>query len=333
MSFESKNNPGNVGSITLRLVTTTGIDILVVDASEGGYGEYVSNSLENVFPGTVGNISRNAFNPSATLDNFQMISWSAGIALPAFYPDEVDLLQDYLDNGGKLFINGQDIGEDIFGVGGQSQFAQGFYNNYLHASFVGAGTSYLINGIASDPITDGISFVFDFNIYPPLPLPDNIAPFDASASSIFTFLSGPAIAGIKAATNDYKVVYFGFCFEQIPDSDDRDTLVSRIISWSGLMPTNIADDKILPYEFSLDQNYPNPFNPSTRITYSLNNEVQVNLSVYDMLGRKVAELVNEKQSAGSYNIQFDASSVASGTYFYKLTAGEFISVKKMVLLK
>ena len=333
LSFQSKINPGNVGSVTFQLVTTTGIDILVVDASENGYGEYVSNSLENVFSGTVGNISRNAFNPSATLDNFQMISWSAGIALPAFYPDEVDLLQDYLDNGGKLFINGQDIGEDIFGAGGQSQFAQGFYNNYLHASYVGAGSSYLLNGIASDPITDGISFVFNFNIYPPLPKPDNIAAFDASASSIFTFLNGPNIAGIKAATNDYKVVYFSFCFEQIPDSDDRDTLISRIINWSGLMPTNIADDKILPYEFSLDQNYPNPFNPSTRISYSINDEVQVNLSVYDMLGRKVAELVNAKQSAGSYNIQFDASSVSSGTYFYKLTAGEFISVKKMVLLK
>ena len=95
----------------------------------------------------------------------------------------------------------------------------------------------------------------------------------------------------------------------------------------------IEDNHNKPINYELSQNYPNPFNPSTRISYSLNDEVQVNLSVYDMLGRKVAELVNSKQSAGSYSIQFDASSVASGTYFYKLTAGEFISVKKMVLLK
>ena len=67
------------------------------------------------------------------------------------------------------------------------------------------------------------------------------------------------------------------------------------------------------------------------LSYWLNNKVQVNLSVYDMLGRKVAELVNTKQPAGSYDIQFDAS-MASGTYFYKLTAGDLVSAKKMVLL-
>ncbi|MCK7539692.1 MAG: hypothetical protein MZV63_56670 [Marinilabiliales bacterium] len=73
-----------------------------------------------------------------------MIAWSSGIALPVFHPEEVDALQDYLDGGGNLFINGQNIGADIFGAGGQSQFAQSFYNNYLHASFMGdVGSSFL----------------------------------------------------------------------------------------------------------------------------------------------------------------------------------------------
>ncbi|MCK7520951.1 MAG: hypothetical protein MZV64_26270 [Ignavibacteriales bacterium] len=93
MEFESKNDPGLVGSVSVRYVTTTGIDILVVDASEDGYGEFVLNSLENVFPGSVGVVYRTALNPSALMDNFQMVAWSSGISLPVFHPEEVDALQ------------------------------------------------------------------------------------------------------------------------------------------------------------------------------------------------------------------------------------------------
>jgi len=123
LEFESKNDPGLTGSVSVRYVTTTGIDILVVDASEDGYGEFVLNSIENVFPGNVGIIYRNALNSSAVMENFQMVTWSAGNSLPAFNPEEVEALQDYLNAGGNLFINGQDIGADVFGAGGQSQFA------------------------------------------------------------------------------------------------------------------------------------------------------------------------------------------------------------------
>lgn len=330
LTFQSKNDPGNTGTVTLRLVTTTGIEVLVIDASGEGFGELVANSVDNVFSGSSGLVSNNALSPSTALDNFQMVTWSAGIEIPVFSQDEVDLLQDYLDNGGTLFINGQDIGADIFDTGGQSQFAQSFYNNYLHASFLGNGSSYLINGIASDPISDGIQFIIN-DIYDRSP--DNIAPFDSDASSIFIYLNGPNVAGIKASTNNYKVVYFGFGFEQITDSAVRDTLISRIINWSGIMPTNLEDDGVFPYKFSLNQNYPNPFNPSTTISYSIPNESQVSLKIYDVMGKEVANLVDGKQSSGNHSVEFDASSMASGTYFYKLAAGEFISVKKMVLLK
>ncbi len=92
-----------------------------------------------------------------------------------------------------------------------------------------------------------------------------------------------------------------------------------------------------PTEFLLEQNYPNPFNPTTTIKYNLKDDVNVILNVYNIIGEKVATLVNEKQSAGSYSVQFDASSamggLSSGTYFYKLIAGDFVSVKKMLLLK
>ncbi len=92
-------------------------------------------------------------------------------------------------------------------------------------------------------------------------------------------------------------------------------------------------EDLIAESYKLNQNYPNPFNPATTISYSIPKESNVSLIVYDIMGKQVAELVNGKQAVGSYTVQFDAAKFASGTYFYKLTAGEFISVKKMVLLK
>lgn len=85
--------------------------------------------------------------------------------------------------------------------------------------------------------------------------------------------------------------------------------------------------------FSLEQNYPNPFNPTTLISYQLPITGFVNLKVFDVLGNEVTTLVNEYKSAGSYEIEFDAGSLSSGVYFYKLQAGDFVSARKMLLTK
>jgi len=86
-------------------------------------------------------------------------------------------------------------------------------------------------------------------------------------------------------------------------------------------------------DFTLNQNYPNPFNPATTINYSLPQSSFVTLKVYDILGREVASLVNEQKLAGSYQLDFNGSQLASGTYIYRLSAGNFVQVKKMILMK
>jgi hypothetical protein len=86
-------------------------------------------------------------------------------------------------------------------------------------------------------------------------------------------------------------------------------------------------------EFSLGQNYPNPFNPSTKISFSIPKAANTYLKVYDLLGREVKVLVNESLSAGEYEIDFDATGFASGMYYYCLSSGDNINVKKMVLVK
>jgi hypothetical protein len=89
----------------------------------------------------------------------------------------------------------------------------------------------------------------------------------------------------------------------------------------------------LPDKFILYQNYPNPFNPVTNIRYDVPKAEQVKLVVYDILGRDVKTLVNEYKSPGSYEINFNASNFASGTYFYRIQAGDFVQIKKMVMVK
>ena len=90
---------------------------------------------------------------------------------------------------------------------------------------------------------------------------------------------------------------------------------------------------VAPLEFSLEQNYPNPFNPNTVISYQLPVSGEVTLNVYDILGNNIATLVNEFKPAGGYEVEFDASDLASGIYLYRIKAGEYIETKKMILLR
>lgn len=99
---------------------------------------------------------------------------------------------------------------------------------------------------------------------------------------------------------------------------------------------NLHDNTVtneLPKNYLLGQNYPNPFNPKTIINYQLTMNSDVKLIVYDVMGREVITLVNQMQNAGKYEVEWDASNFSSGAYFYKITAGEYIDVKKMILLK
>jgi hypothetical protein len=88
-----------------------------------------------------------------------------------------------------------------------------------------------------------------------------------------------------------------------------------------------------PASYLLQQNYPNPFNPSTKINYSIPAISFITLKVYDVLGNEVATLLNEEKPAGSYEVDFSASGLTSGIYFYKLTAGSFVETKKMLMIK
>jgi len=104
-------------------------------------------------------------------------------------------------------------------------------------------------------------------------------------------------------------------------------------NWASTSSTAVEDKSLLPLVIKLYQNYPNPFNPTTSITFQLFTHGHATLKVYDILGREVTTLIDGEQSAGIHTVSWDASHLSSGIFFYRLKVGDFIDVKKMILMK
>ncbi|MBN8570629.1 MAG: Omp28-related outer membrane protein [Ignavibacteria bacterium] len=120
---------------------------------------------------------------------------------------------------------------------------------------------------------------------------------------------------------------------KVGTSISTDYLVQQALSFPMTVTTGIGNNGTVVSDYSLAQNYPNPFNPVTNIRYSIPTDGNVSFKVYDMLGNQVAEYVNGFQKSGIYTVTFDGASLASGVYYYKLEAGNFVETKKMMLVK
>jgi hypothetical protein len=146
------------------------------------------------------------------------------------------------------------------------------------------------------------------------------------------------IAGVEV-NGDQATVHYTYYYDEIPGSGQLgENSFGTVCAWKydniSFTVTSVDGEAGgLVNNFVLEQNYPNPFNPSTTINYSLTERSAVSLKVYDVLGNEVASLVNTSQEAGKYDVQFDASALSSGLYIYTLNIGNFISSKKMMLLK
>ncbi len=163
---------------------------------------------------------------------------------------------------------------------------------------------------------------------------------DADGSEVYSDSTGRFSRPIKAGTYTVKVEatnYYSKTFTnvQVQDFQTTELNVQLVNIFVGV------GDETIPTKFSLAQNYPNPFNPTTTIEYSIPNvsakdfspQQNVQLKIYDVLGREIKTLVNEKQSLGNYSVKFDASGLPSGVYFYTLRVGDFVATKKMILMK
>jgi hypothetical protein len=199
-------------------------------------------------------------------------------------------------------------------------------SNILWQTFFGA--SYL-RGVdfLSDMNGDGIRDILVSTQQPGLVRVVN----GATGVAMFTYIWGTSLnergdrcATLNSIDGNSTTEFIGGCRN------------GRIICFSGGNNTPIGIHNIsgvVPDKYSLEQNYPNPFNPVTNIKFSVPKSTMVNLKVFDVTGREIWTLVDERLEMGSYEYSFNASGLSSGVYFYKLTAGDFSSVKRMVLVK
>lgn len=246
----------------------------------------------------------------------------------------------FMNMGGQLFITGQNIAEDL--KKRESPYAASILRSAWNKN-VAIGRT--LNGITSDLFGGQLPMfnVSGGNGAKNQTSPDELLVDTAQAhpSFIWNSKTGTAYGGVwyHEPTTGAKVVFWSFGLEAINDSavggSSKAQALSAVLNYlDGVtdVPVYTADAGT-PKHFALRSNYPNPFNPVTTIAYSLPKESMVSLTVYDMLGKQVAALVNGKQPAGEYSVAFDASRLASGIYMYRLQSAGFVQTKKMVLLK
>jgi hypothetical protein len=151
---------------------------------------------------------------------------------------------------------------------------------------------------------------------------------------------GHNLPQMHSRRTNFMAVYFDSTVYVFGGQDDLKIPVKSIERFSFITGINDRQSNT-PSEYSIDQNYPNPFNPTTTIGYNVSQNSAVSIKVYDLLGKEVAALVNENKSPGYYTVPFNGNNLASGVYFYRISAvpltgnnnKEYIETRKMILLK
>ncbi|NQS97061.1 MAG: S8 family serine peptidase [candidate division Zixibacteria bacterium] len=272
---------------------------------------------------------------SDMLNEYNGVIWFTGnqetFTLDAY---EQSILQQYLESGGYLFLCGQYIGDEI----GSSDF----YADYLHAAFdnpnVGAG---LLNGVEGNPISENttVFLVGAGGAGNGLNSPSGIIP-TAPAEPLYEYSNGVDIGALSCLdlTWNYKLVYMEFAFEAIsglgnPPSNTRTEILELIIDWFDFSAAIKPGANLTLSEFELYPNHPNPFNPATEISFSLPMTTNVELVIFDVLGREAAKLYSGRMNPGPHSLTFDGTSLASGVYFCSLKTDLGTKRIKMLLLK
>ncbi|MFA6619252.1 MAG: T9SS type A sorting domain-containing protein, partial [Candidatus Neomarinimicrobiota bacterium] len=260
-----------------------------------------------------------------------------------FSSSEQEMIKAYLRSGGNLFVSGSEIAWDLDNKGSSSDKA--FCHNFLHLEYFQdspggrAGTVYSVEA-TGDSIFLGLGvFNFDngshgtYNVrYPDVFKPRG----DAQTCLKYPGYSGAAgvvYQGLfPGGTTPGKIMVLGFPFETVYPEQKRVALMGSFIQLAhhGLP----VEESMFPDKHQLLANYPNPFNPLTRIAYQLKTKSQLELSIYDMNGKKLAVLADNIQAAGRYDYNWNASNFASGIYLVIMKVdGQLVGSQKMTLLK
>ncbi|MCH7761382.1 S8 family peptidase, partial [candidate division TA06 bacterium] len=311
-------------------------EILLVDDDEGAlYEDYYIAPLESL------QIYYDQWNilssglPGTELTQYSCVIWFTGDddTTTLTLQDESDLT-DFLDGGGNLFISGQNIGEDIGGV-------STFYASYLRSTFLqGNANDNLLLGVPGDEIGAGLNLVIQgVNGAGNADSEDKIAPL-SGANAVFTYNTALGTSALKYDSGIFRVVYFAFPFEAIHGAGafaSRDTVMARVLGWLCASAVGVEEEeresRAKSQTLTLFQNQPNPFHHTTTIQYQIPMKNAVRLAIYDLSGRLVETLVDNSQEPGVYQVQWEGRDQASGIYFYRLSFGKELAIRKMTLLR
>ena len=282
---------------------------------------------------------------SVQLSQYTAVFWLLGdesTEHETFSVLEQNKVKNYLSEGGRLFVSGSEVAWDLDNMGSSTD--RDFIHDYLKAGYgVDDANAYTVNGVEGT-LFDGLTLHYDNG---------NHGVYEENYPDAFTSIGGstPALMysnGLIAATQfsgvvpgsqiNARVVVMGFPFETIYNDQEKEALAGRLLAFFGFNVELGNDLNVSPNRFVLHPNFPNPFNPITTLRYDLPSDAFVTISIYDMLGREVIELVSIAQQAGFKSIKWDATDsfgkpVSAGVYLYQIQAGEFVQTKKMVLLK
>ncbi|GBE31079.1 MAG TPA: T9SS type A sorting domain-containing protein [Bacteroidetes bacterium] len=281
---------------------------------------------------------------SADYNAVIVLGWGASTMPTRGYEDSG--YRPYLEAGGNMFYEDQ----DYFYANGEDRYEIDFEaGDFAYDVFgIAAGnndpddTDTIFYGLTDDPISGD----FDDPPFELTSMEDDNSWADgvtgvAEATSIFEGEDQGRVNGMSYQ-NDWGglTVYLAFDIEYAYEGTGEDaamteqfeTLMTNVVDYFGALDVE-EGETAQPLTFGLDQNYPNPFNPTTQITFSLPHASDVSLVVYNVAGQKVATLLNGQISAGNKSINFDASHLSSGVYFYTLKADDFSATRKMMLMK
>jgi hypothetical protein len=296
---------------------------------------------------TVFNVTTNGAGPDTIwMRNRTHVIWFTGLSGDGsdttLTPTNEANLKTYLDQGGKLFLCGDDYLYQRYGSAGYLTAGQ-FPYDYLGVDSTNQDTIYnLAFGIAGVPLSLAEGQAFTVGTTPITLYVDELIKREG-AGGVFdlTTKAGEKVA-VQYSNGIFRTVFFAFPFENITDGTAPNTkgqLMARILSWltTGVEGKPAATDN-MPVTYSLASNFPNPVHGQTTVRYALPRAGRVSITVYNVMGQKVKTLVDGTMSAGHHSVNWNGrneggQAVAAGVYMYKMQAEGFTSARKLVVIR
>ncbi len=328
-ALPASNTSGVVGQTHTYHVFNQRPSILVVDDDTGATSEtQIQQAITDAgYFSLAQTVDIDGNPPATTMDDFDVVIWNTGeLATQTIGVNPQAEIEDYLDGGGTLFLTSQ----GYLNHRGINPFTTNYLKVSSFTSNVGAPS---VVGVALDPIGDGLSFTLS----PPFTdATDAVVP----GSGAFAWLtSGANNVAVRYDSGVFRTVFMTAPFEGL-SAPDAALLTERVLDW--LAPSTITDVNppvtASAGRLELSPNAPNPFAARTTVRFAVPDAGPVNLAVYDVAGRKVAELMNRPLPAGSHAVEWDGrdrdgSRVASGVYLVRLSAGGETVSREIVRVK